>query len=508
MVPRSGRLLQTPPSPGGVQMLRRAHRWGCVRQGLIAVVLLAGACSNSDDDDAGGDSTVAETTAAPVTTAAVETPADTSAAPDTTAAVEAPADTTVPEVSERDTFVAIEGVPGVSDTEIGFAAFGTNSNNPLGTCVLDCYVDGIEAYFAWRNSEGGIFGRQLVVADSIDDELGKNLERAQDIAASDEYFGAFSATQIASGWATLDDAGIPLWTWSIHPESSGRTHIWGYTGAACYDCTSRGVPWLARESGAKVVATLGYGVSENSKLCARANAASVERYSADIGGTTVGYINEDLAFGLPNGIGPEVTAMKDAGVDFVSACIDLNGMKTLSEEMRRQGMEDVVLIHPNTYNQQFVADADGLFDGDFITVGFVPFEYDSGLEAQAKFVEFMDATGSELTELAMIGWINATQAYEGLLAAGPEFDREKVTAARNAMTADSAGGLIPPIDWTRQHNPPAEDDNTNDYVSECFSAVKIVDGALAPIVDDQTTPWLCWSNESYEWSEPVATSFG
>ena len=66
------------------------------------------------------------------------------------------------------------------------------------------------------------------------------------------------------------------------------------------------------------------------------------------------YVNDNLAFGLPNGIGPEVTAMKDAGVDFVSTCIDLNGMKTLAQELQRQGMDDVVLYHPNTYNQQFV----------------------------------------------------------------------------------------------------------------------------------------------------------
>ena len=35
----------------------------------------------------------------------------------------------------------ITGVPGVTDDEIRFSAFGTNSNNPLGTCVLDCFVE-------------------------------------------------------------------------------------------------------------------------------------------------------------------------------------------------------------------------------------------------------------------------------------------------------------------------------------------------------------------------------
>lgn len=479
-------------------MHRRTRRWARALTALVALSLLAAACGNSDDEES------ADTTAAPDTTEA----ADDGATETTEAADDGSTETTeATDGGDRDTFVPIEGVPGVTDEEIAFVAFGTNSNNPLGTCVLDCYVDGIEAYFAWRNDEGGIYGRQLVLADSLDDELARNLERAQDIVASDEYFGAFSATQVASGWGLLNDNGVPLWTWSIHAEGANRPFIWGYQAAACYNCTNRSPAWYARELQADTVASLGYGISENSKMCARANAASIERYSADIGGTTVGYLNDDLAFGLPNGIGPEVTAMKDAGVDVIFSCLDLNAMKTIGQELQRQGMDDVVMIHPNTYNQEFVTEAGDLFEGDYVSVGFVPFEYDTGLESQQKFLEYMEASGAGLSELAMLGWINAHQAFEGLLLAGPDFDRQKLADARNAMTADSAGGLINPIDWTRQHTPPSEDDNTNDYVNECFSLVKVVDGVFTPVTSDETKPFLCWSTESYDWSEPVETSF-
>ena len=60
----------------------------------------------------------------------------------------------------------------MTDDEISYAAVGTQTGNPLGTCILDCYVDGIKAYFAFRNSEGGIFGRDLVLGEVLDDELG------------------------------------------------------------------------------------------------------------------------------------------------------------------------------------------------------------------------------------------------------------------------------------------------------------------------------------------------
>jgi branched-chain amino acid transport system substrate-binding protein len=67
--------------------------------------------------------------------------------------------------------VTITGVPGVTDTQIKYTVVGTGSNNPLGTCVLDCYLNGVKAYFDYRNDAGGIYGRDLVVSKTIDDEL-------------------------------------------------------------------------------------------------------------------------------------------------------------------------------------------------------------------------------------------------------------------------------------------------------------------------------------------------
>src|SRR5689334_22882905 len=58
--------------------------------------------------------------------------------------------------------------PGVTDKEIRYSSFGTDSQNPLGTCVLKCFDSGIKAYFAYRNSQGGIYGRKLVLSTEID----------------------------------------------------------------------------------------------------------------------------------------------------------------------------------------------------------------------------------------------------------------------------------------------------------------------------------------------------
>jgi hypothetical protein len=447
---------------------------------LVVLVLVAAACGNSGDDDAASE--------------------DPAGSPTTDAGADGGD-------GDGDQFVSLSGVPGVTDDAISYAVIGTRSNNPLGTCILDCYRDGIDAYFAFRNAEGGIYGRELKIAEELDDELLQNQVRALEVISSDKVFGNFNATLVASGWADLDGAGVPTYVWPIHaPEVAGRMNIFGSMPAICADCSARAVPYAAMVSEATTVASIGYGVSENSKVCTNTVARSVEMYSADTG-VEVGYVNDSLDFGLPNGIGPEVTAMKRAGVDFISTCMDLNAMKTLAQELQRQGMDDVVLYHPNTYNHPFVAEAGPLFEGDIVSVQFRPFEADPGDSALADFLEWMEQTGSELSELAMVGWINADLAFKGLLAAGPEFDRASVVAATNRLTAYDADGLIAPIDWTRQHNPPTEGDTTNDYAQECAAFVRIKGGEFETVAPADK-PWLCWSNDSLDWSEPEPTDFG
>ena len=415
--------------------------------------------------------------------------------------------TTTPSTSGEK--VDVTGVPGVTSDAINYAAIGTNSNNPLGTCVLDCYVQGIKSYFDWRNSEGGVDGRQLELTTVLDDELSKNQEKALEVISANDTFGTFSATQVSSGWGDLAAAGIPTYVWGIDMVAmSGHPEIFGQNPPVCGTCTSRQTAFIAREAGAKKIATLGYGVSQNSKDCANAQAKSIETYSSDIGGAEVVYTNDNLDFGLPNGIGPEVTAMKDAGVDMVLTCIDLNGMKTLAQELQRQGIRDqVTLYHPNTYNQDFVAEAGDLFQGDYVGVGFRPFEADPGDSTLAQYKEWMKKNGYPETELAMVGWINADEAYTGLKAAGSNLSRQGVIDATNQITDYTATGLIPTVDWTRQHTFPSQDDPaTHGPAQSCQALVKVDNGTFS-VVGDPAKPWFCWPGNTYDWSEPVATNF-
>ncbi|GIT45793.1 MAG: hypothetical protein Ct9H300mP12_03780 [Acidimicrobiales bacterium] len=139
---------------------------------------------------------------------------------------------------------------------------------------------------------------------------------------------------------------------------------------------------------------------------------------------------------------------------------------------------------------RFVAEAGDLFDGDFVTPQFMPFEADAGNPCRQRFIDTMAELGRDLSELAMVGWINADAAYTAILSAGPVFDRKSAIDALNSQTAYDAGGLIVPIDWSRQHVTPVEGDATNDYALECFAPVRMSGGALETVADP-ATPWFC-----------------
>lgn len=406
--------------------------------------------------------------------------------------------------------VSLDGVPGVTDDAINFAVLSTGEANPLGYCLLDCLADGVEAYFAFRNSEGGVHGRDLVVSEVIDDELTNNQVKSLEIVENPDIFGVVSVPLTATGFADLADAGVPLYTNVVNTaESAGHESIFQFTGTPCLSCPNPTHIQATLLAEATTVGALGYGVSQGSKDQVASIVASVEEWG-DEAGVELGYSNDELPFGLPNGLGPEVTAMKEAGVDMIMTGLDQNGSLTLEQELERQGMGDVTLLVPQGYaDTEFVTENADLLEGDLMQTYVRPIEADPEGTQMADFLEWMDETGAEVTDLALHGWVAADLAYTGLVAAGPEFDRQSVIDATNEITDYTGGGMLVPVDFSRQHNPPTADDPvTNGPVQRCAAYVQIVDGAFE-LVGEPGDPWFC--TETAEagggWSELTPTDF-
>jgi hypothetical protein len=462
--------------------------WSLRLLALLAVVALAASgCSNSGDDEEGSGSGSGSGSGTEDGEGG-DLPADLGEGP-------------------HGEFQSIEGVPGVTDDEIKFAVLSTGEANPLGYCLLECQAQAVESYFAWRNSQGGVHGRDLVL-EQVDDEMANNQVKALEIIESGEYFGVIGAPIVASGFADLAGAGYPVYTgFPQSVEANGFESIYQPAGALCIECPSRRSLYIATVAGATAIGTLGFGVSQASKDCVAGHNAAVDKWGEDAG-ITVGYSNDDLAFGLPNGIGPEVTAMKEAGVDFVLTCFDQNSALTLEEEMERQGMGDVPTVLPNAYaDHPFIEENADLLEGSYVGVGYRPFEADPAGTGIEDYLEWTEELGYEANDWGMLTWINADLAFRGILAAGPEFDQAKVVEATNTFTEYTADGLVTPTDWSRQHTAPTPDDPvTNGATMDCYAWVKVEGGEFV-LEGDPEKPHVCWDTTLEGWEDPEPTSF-
>jgi ABC-type branched-subunit amino acid transport system substrate-binding protein len=418
-------------------------------------------------------------------------------------------ETTQTTADEKSEFVEITGVPGVTDDEIQYTALGTVSNNSLGTCVLKCFLDGINAYFDYRNSEGGIYGRKLVVTKEVDDEFAKNQQKAIEVVSANDTFGVFASSIIPNGWGELAKAEIPVYGHFTDPAQAAHPNIFGSFNVDCVTCTRLDTAFLAKAVGAKKVASLALGVSDSSKKCGKSIVDSVALYSDEIGGAEIAYENANMAYGLPNGAGPEVTEMKNAGVDMVFGCFDLNTTKTIAQEMERQGLGDVPVVHRNSYDAKFVAENATIFEGDIILASVRPLEAEVNDSTLGLYKEWMEKRDAPLTEEALHGWAVADAAYQGLKEVGGAFDRKKVIDATNTLEGFTAGGIVPPIDFGRQHVAPTQEDvATAGSKPYCRVLLQVKDGEFAFLKPStKEKPFICWPGTSREWSEPEAMDF-
>jgi ABC-type branched-subunit amino acid transport system substrate-binding protein len=448
-------------------------RWLAV---LAIFGLVFAACGNSDDD--GG--AASDTTAAPEDGGSDEEPS-----------------------GDGDTgeFQPIEGVNGVTDDEIQYAVLGTGPANPLGYCLLECYEAGVKARFDYQNSIGGVHGRDVVVSRTEDDELGNTQVKLLELVGASDVFGIFAAPLVYNGFADVGATDVPLYTtFPASPEADGFDNIFVVGGTICISCPSPAAIQGAALVGATKVASLGFGVSQASKDCVNATKENFERYGDGIGAEFV-YENDELAFGFPNGVGPEVTAMKNAGVDFISTCIDQTSVLTLKQEMARQGMEAAVALPQGYGDDEFLSTNADLLEGDILSVRYRPFEAEAGDSMLETMEEWLGQTGVQMNDYAIQGWMGADMAITALLEAGPQFDQLGVVEAMNTVTDDSAGGLLaPPVDWTTAH-----DAGGPDTERRVCAAYLIVRGGELELQGDPAEPFFCWDTPLEEWEEPEAT---
>ena len=412
-----------------------------------------------------------------------------------------------PTTSAGSKFVPITGVPGVTDTEIHFSALSTSTaKNPTGECSLECFTDGIKAYFAYRNSQGGIYGRKLVLDTPVDDELGKGQQGALQILAKKDSLATFTYTLIAP-YDEFNKANWPVYTYlTDHVAGGGHNNIFGTFSTSAFDVPRIDQVYVPKALGATKIATIGYGVG-SSQTCVDQTVNAFKGVYAKTGIQVV-YSNKTLAFGLANGVAPEVTAMKKAGVQVVFTCTEANGLKAFATEMARQDLK-APLITYSGFEDDFIKNNASVLEGSIEGIRIRP-KIATPTKGRKAFDDWTKKEGIDVKYVTQHGWGAADLMFQGLQKAGAPFTQQSLMDATNSIKHWTADGFFAPVDIGRQHVGQAPNDpRTHGDDPHCFSYLQIKNGALtlmAPETKDK--PYVCWPlADNYDYTEPVATSF-
>ncbi|MFM8237402.1 MAG: ABC transporter substrate-binding protein, partial [Actinomycetota bacterium] len=388
--------------------------------------------------------------------------------------------------------------PGVSATEIAVDVIAAKTNNPTGSYAP--FVEGIKAYFNYRNTEdGGIYGRKLVVGKDLDDQLGSNAQRVQESLAQNRGFATFVATPLFTGADALARAEQPTFIWNINPEFAGKPTFFANVGALCFDCPGHSLPFLAEQLGVEKVGVLAYGVAAQSVDCAAGIKKSFEAYPT----AEVVFFDDTLGYAAP--VGSQVSEMKKKGVEFIATCVDLQESYTIAKELNKQGLQAVQQL-PNGYDPEFVAKNGELLEGSIVSPQFTAFEHEPKIPEIEKFFEWIEKEGAEPGELSATGWQLADQLYTGLVGAGPEFSQTKMVSYLNTLTAYSDNGFLAPINWTIAHNDPTKDPSVRGK-DQCANYVRIEGGKFVSAFGKPGRPWVCFRTDDPSVDNPRYENF-
>ena len=367
--------------------------------------------------------------------------------------------------------------PGVTDTEIRVGGVASVTN-PIGGRWGDSF-EGVKAYFDMVNEQGGVHGRQLVLAEERDDQMANNATEVQRLIGGDVFAVLPVAGPLFTGSELLVREGVPTFGWAIGTDWEGadRPNLFGQAGSfLCIGCERASAAWPAQEAGADKVGILAYGVPQSAG-CADGSRRSIEATS-DVTGIEVAFFDQALPYGMSD-LSVQVSRMKDEDVGFVITCLDTNGVVTLAREIRRQGL-DAAIYQPNGYDHRILAEYGDLLEGSIVRTDFVQFEYEPAPPGLEDYLHYVEARSATPSENSMVGWLNADLFVTGLREAGPDFSREKLIAAVNSLTDHTADGLLPGTDWTTAH----------EQVKECSFYSRVEDGEFVPL-GDGSQPFVC-----------------
>ncbi|MBL7487945.1 ABC transporter substrate-binding protein [Frankia sp. AgB1.9] len=232
------------------------------------------------------------------------------------------------------------------------------------------FVDGVKAgtYLASRNG----YTIKIVVADTATNPT-TALTAAQKLVTRDHVLAVLAQSALlltTSNYLTAHNVPV-IGGASDGPEWTTSKNMFGVTGALQQTKVATTFGKLLGQLGVTNLAALGYGASPVSS-----ESASSSALSAQVSGVKAGYLNAKFPFGSTD-VGPEVLAMKAAGIDGIYPAVDPSTAFSLIKGLRDQGVSLKAAFLPTGYGGDLLQAGPGALnqaEGVYFTLGYEPVE--------------------------------------------------------------------------------------------------------------------------------------
>ena len=380
------------------------------------------------------------------------------------------------------------GAPGVTPTSITVGSIADISG-PLSADFAPITA-GVQAYFSMVNAQGGVHGRKLVLGYQKDDQGSStdDLTVAQELVQQDHVFAIVGVgTPFFGGAGYLAHQDVPTFGYQVSSDWSAGKSLFGAFGSyLSFSTGAMGFSYAAEQLHAKSVGVIAYAVPQSAAACQ----ATVNGFHSF--GVPVGY--QDLAFGFGADPTADVLQMKNHGVDVVFTCLDVSGNVAFARAIAQNGL-GARMVWLNGYDRSTVQQYGSLLNGTVVALEHVPFEaateFPGAYPAMDTYLRAMQKyqPSHAFDEVAFDGWVDAAHFVSGLQAVGRDITQAKVVTALNKVTDYTAGGLVPPQDWTKLHNSPGSG-------PFCGTSVEVVNGAFEARVFDGHQVYTCFATGS------------
>ena len=379
------------------------------------------------------------------------------------------------------------GAPGVTSSQIDVGSIA-NVTGPLSADFAPI-VNGVEAYFAMVNAEGGVAGRKLKLAYQEDDQGSPTVDLAvaQKLVTQDHVFAVVGVGTPFFGAAKfLAQQGTPTFGYVVSTDWANKPTLFGTYGSVLDFATGApGDAYSAQQLGAKSIAVVAYGVPQSAAAC-QAAVTGMRAF-----GLNVTFSDLNLVYG--GDPSADVLQMKAKNVDMLFSCLDLNGNVSFARAIAQNGLT-MNQVWLNGYDRGTLRQYASIMKGVYFGLQHVPFEAAlafpgvyPGIESYIREMQRYQPS-STYDEVALDGWISADLFVTGLKEVGKNLTQKKLVAAIDSETSFTGNGLTPPVNWKTAH--------TKATPPYCHSAVRVVSNQFIPVIQSGTNQMFVCFNSS------------